>query len=704
MISILNPSLAPWLAAAAIPLAIHLLTRRTRKRLDLPTVRFLKSSLAQQSRLYRVRHLVLLALRTAAALAIVLAFLKLTANSALGSGGNEHAAVILLIDSSASMGYEEGGASTFDRARNDALRVLEELHPGDVANVVFCGTQPNPVLSIPGDDLADLERAVRSAKVTEERAEPTAALNAVLDQLSKVKQKSKTLYLFSDFQRTNWANVKFDTAPPETKFVFVRSSPDHTTNAGVTAVRLFPSTPRVGDPITAECDVFNSSDVLRKIPVTLTLADGTRSSDMVTAAPNASATASFALKFDKPAQVECTFSIPADNLTSDNMRKAVIDLRRMPNVTLITDDDADKATNGSFFINRALRPDPSGQSGFRVTVVKPEALNNALLHGSDAVVICNALHVPPVQYQALAKYMTEGGSIIWFLCGSAIGSQVDSLAKQLPPAEPMPISIQGIQDLKGNGKGYVTLTEAHYESSLLRIFKDPAAADLGQIHFNKVCLTSEVAPRAETLLKFEDGAAAAVRSGEGSGNLLLLNMSPNPDWSDLARQDAFVPLLHEFLKGIASKESNVRDYSVGDSASTTIPASASEQGAWAHISCSSPAGACPVTADPVTGAVVIDRSRQSGFYHLFADGKPASTLAVNVSADESDLRGIDPRELETEQTRAHSVLAGAAGVGADVAGLSTGRPLWHVLLLAAMFFLCAEAAVTRMAPKVRGKA
>src|SRR6266540_6927596 len=51
MLSLLNAGLLPWLAAVAVPLLIHLLTRRARRPMDLPTVRFLQRTLAHQSRL-----------------------------------------------------------------------------------------------------------------------------------------------------------------------------------------------------------------------------------------------------------------------------------------------------------------------------------------------------------------------------------------------------------------------------------------------------------------------------------------------------------------------------------------------------------------------------------------------------------------------------------------------------------------------------
>src|SRR5207237_1009497 len=156
---------------------------------------------------------------------------------------------------------------------------------------------------------------------------------------------------------------------------------------------------RVGEPISAECEVFNSGDSVRQVPVTLSLSTGGRTTQSVTLAPNASAAATFALHFDNPAQVECTFAIPEHNTRADNVRRATIDLRRMPVIVLITDENTEKPPGGAFFVTRALHPDQSGQSGFRVVPVKPSALNNPVLHSADAVVVCGAPQMPQVQYQ-----------------------------------------------------------------------------------------------------------------------------------------------------------------------------------------------------------------------------------------------------------------------------------------------------------------
>jgi hypothetical protein len=296
----------------------------------------------------------------------------------------------------------------------------------------------------------------------------------------------------------------------------------------------------------------------------------------------------------------------------------------------------------------------------------------------------------------------NGGNLVWFLYGDRVPEQLRGLARHLPAAEPMPLQVESVTDLRGNGKGYVTLAEARYESALLKAFKDPAAADLSRTRFYRVCVTSEVAPRAETLLKFEDGTAAVVRAGEGSGNLLLVNMAPAPTWSDLARQEAFLPLMHEFLKGLLVRDAALRDAVPGGPASTTIaPAPA---GGTPRLTCASPDGSrVPLVVDPATGTVVIERASRSGFYWLTAaeSGRPVATLVVNPHPDESDLRAVDPRELESQRRKGGSYLADLSGSGTSADELQKGRPVWHYFLLAALACLLVEQWVSQLRPRAR---
>lgn len=699
MVSLLNPSLLPMLLAASVPLLVHLLTRRTRQRVDLPTVKFLQKSLANQSSLYRWRQWLLMALRTLAMIALILAFTRPTVNSPLAAPANARTAAIVILDTSASMGYTDLGVSTMSRAKDAAIKLIESLPSGTQANVILCGAHPEAAESLPTTDGGALEHAIRSAAATEERADPSGALNVALEQLGKTQAQARRIYIVSDFQRSNWGDVKFDAVPASTTTLFVSAVPGSRSNAGITSLRLTPATPQIGEPLSVDCEVFNSSSRPQTLPVTLTLSNGEHQTQSVTLEPYSSADASFTLQFDTAQRLEATASIPADGMTADDARRIVIDLQHTPLVLLITDENTAKASGAAYFLARALHPDTSSAAGFRVVPVKPAALTSAQLHTADAVIVCDAPQMPAVQVQALSGYANGGGNLLWFLYGDRIADQMTALGRVLPATEPIPLQIDHVADLSGNGSGFVTLAEAHYDSPLLTAFKDPAAADLSQIHFRKLCVTGEVDPRAETLLKFDDGTCAVVHTVVGGGNLLLVNMSPDPAWSDLARQPAFVPLMHEFLKGLMSKNTNPVDFVAGGSAAASIPPGDGPAGG--RISCSGPDGDVPVAVDTTTGSVVVDRAADGGFYHIVKGNTTVMTLAVNTASDETDLRTIDPRDLETQQKRESSYFAAMGPSGGDIDSLGRGKPLWQYLLALALLCFFGEQCLARLTPRVR---
>ena len=73
-ISLGAPAMLAGIAAVALPIAAHLMSRRTRQRLIFPTIRLLAESKATQSSLYRIRRWVLLILRCLAVVLVAMAF------------------------------------------------------------------------------------------------------------------------------------------------------------------------------------------------------------------------------------------------------------------------------------------------------------------------------------------------------------------------------------------------------------------------------------------------------------------------------------------------------------------------------------------------------------------------------------------------------------------------------------------------------
>ena len=82
----------------------------------------------------------------------------------------------------------------------------------------------------------------------------------------------------------------------------------------------------------------------------------------------------------------------------------------------------------------------------------------------------------------------------------------------------------------------------------------------------------------------------------------------------------------------------------------------------------------------------------------------AGAVAVNTHADETDLRQIDPRELESQRQKGMSYLAGMGGQEGGVEDLNKGRPLWQYLLFATVLLLFAEQCLGRVRPRVGSSA
>jgi hypothetical protein len=705
-LTFLNVGFWPWLLALSLPVAIHLLTRQARRVYVLPTFQFLQRSLAQQSRVFRLRRRLLLALRMLLVLCLVLAFLKPTLTAPLAGEAGTRRAIVLVLDTSLSMGYLRGGVSSLARARAQAATLLEDLRPGDVANVILAAAAPSPVLPQIGGDFGTLRQTVKSAEATPERGDMPAAIALAAEQLAKTSAHRKELLLASDFQRTNWADVKFDALPADTKIVFLDAAAEERDNTAITDLKLRPSTPHAGEEASVIAEVWNGTAASRTLPVTLTLqrdeatpAAPTTQTQVVTVPPYASGTVTFPVPFPDAGRYRLTAHVPPDNLPADDTRYLVADLRHGLSVLLLTDADLQNTRSAAYYLYRALNPMPNVPGGLRVLPKHVTDLSATDLQTSDMVLLDEVTTLPADRLPLLRQYVSNGGALIVFLTGPRVVAQMQALARLNRNGEGLAFLPQMPVDVRRQGKGYITLTEARYDSPLLALFKDPGTADLGKIRFTRFFLTGEADSHAEVLLKYEDGTPAAARRNLGAGSILLCNFSPAPADSDLARQEVFPPLLHEFIKGMTAKEDARREFYPGGSAATTLDGT-QVRGTVTAVGPESELE--HVTVDRTGGGVIIERVETPGFHTVLADGQAAALLAVNPHPDESDLRPLDPHELESKRSARPTYLvhAGEAS-GATLEGLRHGRPLWPYCLLAAFVALLLEQAVATFGGQAR---
>ncbi|MCG8608063.1 BatA domain-containing protein, partial [bacterium] len=131
--SFLN-SLFLWgIAAASIPVIIHLIKRNKAVKLPFAAIRFLQIEPNRRVKSQKLKQLILLLMRMAALVLLALAFARpfMAGAGAGGIWGEESKAAVVLIDNSFSMGYD----NRLQAAKNEARNLIRSLKSGDQATV-----------------------------------------------------------------------------------------------------------------------------------------------------------------------------------------------------------------------------------------------------------------------------------------------------------------------------------------------------------------------------------------------------------------------------------------------------------------------------------------------------------------------------------------------------------------------------------------
>jgi len=148
------PLLIGGIAAAAVPILLHLIMRGVPKRIEFPPLRFLLKKQKVNQRKFRLRHLLLLALRIGVFVLIGFALarpsLRLDGSSGFaGRLGTQQApiAAAIVIDNSPRMDYQHANKTRLELAKAEARWVLSQLPPqSEVA--VLSNTRMNDTFQV----------------------------------------------------------------------------------------------------------------------------------------------------------------------------------------------------------------------------------------------------------------------------------------------------------------------------------------------------------------------------------------------------------------------------------------------------------------------------------------------------------------------------------------------------------------------------
>lgn len=413
------------IALVGLPILLHLIMKQEPKRLLFPAVRFLLQKRRINQRKMRLRHLLLLLMR---ALLIALFCAALfqpkvrTSSLIIPLSGESPVAVVLILDTSPSMGYTPpNGQSRFAEARRRALELLGELPPASRVAVLD-----------PADPLGNWELAVGDAvRKIEAMREPHGGGPPITTALVTAYQLFKTLeqdtdgsdplprlvVVFSDRAASSWQAEQIDDLKsrrdlitnPTVAHLFVDVGVDQPANVAITAADVRPVSGPARQSVTITATVQATGPDVPSAVVRCKIGATTERREIAPLPAGTPKTVEFVFKegFDADLhQAEVTLEA-TDAMTFDNVRYVTFRTGEAKKLLTIADDPYSAALWG-------LTHRTKGEFG--VEVKKPEDVTD--FAAFDAVCLL-ALRNPgtgtkdgtPLS-EKLKKYVDRGGKVL----------------------------------------------------------------------------------------------------------------------------------------------------------------------------------------------------------------------------------------------------------------------------------------------------
>lgn len=733
----LAPLMLLGAAGLLIPVIIHLIGRRRAKVVRFAALDFLIGSRRKTARRFRLRELLLLIVRAGICLAIPVALAQpFTSCDAEGPAVERGAqAAILVIDDSFAAMYQIDGESLLDRAKRQALSILEQVGPdAEVAVILAAEGSDNPA-ELSRDHLR-LRDMITGLEASNRPADTTNALRRAAQLAAGANHERRTVFLLSVLAATGFhddppwppgkgpALVVVDLLerpelaglgeppgvddpdgsddsddpdgaddPDDRNTADEDTVPDNLAITGVDVTRDPSSGPR-GVRVTALIQNFGARDVAEH-EIQLRINGTTVARGLLSLGPGERQRKPFLATIPAGSRyADIEVSLAPDRLLVDNRRFIRTELREEIHVLLVNGDPHTvRHQDELFYAEAALRPGDRADTGTTLTTATVDELGELLLDEFDVVVLANVRAMSGERVSRIAAWVKGGGGLLL-----TVGDNVDSDAynQSMLPLLPQRLKdpIEVTYGSRGSERAERALRLAKWESEhpAFSVFTRDAPG-LRDARFHTIILlgpTTRVDDR-RVLVRYTNDAAALVEARSGAGRLMLWTSTIDRDWNDLVIHPGYLPLMQQLVRYLARKqEQRAREtLYVGRSAVLRVEAGDS------RLEISGP----DLSRAVIEGERIKDRkyvrfaeTGDPGFYRVWTSGESGelnyrveADFAVNVDPRGSDLRPVPPERLPT---------AGPEQAEVRPANHKRRVELWHAIAVGLLMLLLVESLVS----------
>jgi hypothetical protein len=691
------------------PILLHLFDRQRNVVIEWGAMQFLVEAARRRQSSRLLQQWLLLLLRTLAIFCLVLALARPLVNSTLlGTIGRSD--TILVIDNSLSMLRNSEDSTAFQAAIRAAGEAVDRIPAGDSVRVLM--TSPYPIwltpasVRISGDARTSIQEQHASQQATLGRSDLLSAIFTAVQADLMPGTKQRHVVVLTDGQAADWNTgdeqvwrrlhevLKKPTVPTDVQLHTL--SPKETDAANLAVNQIHCSRTQVGQqqPVSLAAQIQNHGGTT-SVPCSLNwmIAGEIQSSNEIPAlAPGALHEVLWKHSFSSLGVFSISAVLTAEDvLPADNRDTLIVEVvDRIPVLVVESSPSAAEVLQDAFFVQAALgwidgEPLPT-QGVYVPTLVTPEQLERTTLNEYRAVIIPNLSEVSEKVLRNLHNFVGDGGGL-WV----ALGPRTDvERFNQFFFADSnglAPLPIDRIVEETDSQKQKSTIDPFVATHPATAALADSARLDIGQITVSR---RFRFAPSASgenpsALLSLTNGEPLAVEKLVGRGRVIVQAVPLRLDWSDLARSQAFVVIVQDWLNYLTQPRATRHNLAPGD------PINLHLAGSEAEATLRTPQNDdIELTAEATSTGMTFHSSRtiQPGDYSLEV-GLTGDKIPFHVHRDPRESNLTTLSAAESQQIADISELS-QGPTSTSLTRSTPSDPVWPLLLTLLIVLILAE--------------
>ena len=718
----LFPGMLWALPLVSLPVIIHLLNRQRYQQVEFGAMEFLRRAIKRTRRRVLLEDILLLALRTLAALFLILGLAGPTLGPGALIGSRAPRAEVVVLDHSMSMNRRVEGSSAFERAREEMQALLEDLDParGDRAALILASTRASrPAYGNPAEVRLTLDELDAAAPGSAALAEALETARRTAETLESESGLAPTVRVYSDLQANSWEldgplGEALQRLAAEGRTLVVHDVGQDGANTGVLSLELSPAQLTTGGASEVRA-VIRRFGPGRSVRASLLLDGNTVHSETIELAYSAEHEFQYLLQPAQTGARGVTLRLEGDELSDDDSRHGILRVAEALPTLVVGRSAANEQADGIFeAVVRYLDLGPSGP--LVVETEDPNRLRENRLDGIGLLVLADPGPLDANAAEAVVQLLERGGGL-WILPGP--GTEQSDLAPLWDRIAPETLSFDEPIELGSDTARLGIVDETH---PAMQLFLDPRwrplLTEVPHLSFRPIRTPADDAS-IDRVLRFVGNQDSGVAIGDAlvtwnheAGQIALLAAAPLPSWNLMDQvPGGTLPFLLDLAQSLAPRAGHPDVVEVGQEIAVELP------GAPAAVALLAPDGRRTVPAEPAeplsggrTRLQALAEVILPGLWTIEADLLEADGLerryvervAVNPPASESDPTPADSEAIRVALPEGSQLIRvdDEAGSVAEVERGDTRLAQWLFSLMA--FCLIAETLLATLLDRRRG--